>query len=264
MTNGVGTRVLKGGWGFLGALVLGLSGCNAVVAAGVDESDANQIVIALDHANVDGAKEVDPTAEGKFRVLVARDDVAAALAAMRAEELPRAKPAGVLEAMDKGALVPSQTAEHAQFARGTAGEIERTLLAIDGVLTARVLLSLPARDPLRDAPVQKATASVLVEHRGASPPIAVDAIQRLVAGGVPNLAAVDVAVVTVPRPAPPAAREAQLAHVGPIAVARGSQRPLQGVLGALVATVLVLAGITLALYLRLARLRSEAQNPPKA
>jgi type III secretion protein J len=252
------------GVGALGCvLALLLLGCNAVVAAGLDETDANQIVVALDRANVDGQKEVDPTTEGKFRVLVARDDVASALSAMRAEELPRPKPAGVLESMDKGALVPSQAAEHAQLVVGTAGEIERTLLSIDGVLAARVHLSLPARDPLRDTAPTKATASVLVEHRGAAPPITVDAIQRLVAGGVTNLAPADVVVVTVPRPAPPQAREAQLAHVGPIAVARGSQRPLQGMLGALVASVLVFAGITLALYLRLARMRAEAQNPPK-
>lgn len=260
MTNGVRTGAAR-----LLALTFlaSLLGCNAVVAAGVEETDANQIVVALDKANVDGTKEVDPQAEGRFRVLVPRDDVAAALAAMRAEELPRPKPAGVLEAMDKGALVPSQAAEHAQLVAGTAGEIERTLLSIDGVLAARVHLSLPARDPLRDAPPQKATASVLVEHRGAAPPISVEAIQRLVAGGVAGLATGDVAVVTVPRPVPPQAKEAQLAHVGPIAVARGSQRPLQGVLAGLVAGVLVLAGLTLALYLRLARLRSEVQNPPK-
>lgn len=258
MTNGVWTRGL---WCWV--LGLGLAACNAAVAAGLDEGDANRIVVALDKAGVDGSKEVDPQVEGKFRVLVARDDVATALGAMRAEELPRPRPAGVLDAMDKGALVPSQAAEHARLVVGTAGDIERTLLAIDGVLAARVLLSLPEHDPLRDAPPGKATASVFFEFRGSAPPLAEGAIQRLVAGGVAGLAPADVAVVAISRPAQPRATKAELAHVGPIAVARGSQRALQGVLAGLVASALLLAAIILALALRLARLRAEAQNPPK-
>src|SRR5262249_20774794 len=90
-------------WGLLAVL---LCACNVVVAAGLDENDANRIALALEGSNVDTQKEPDPNAEGKFKVSVARDDVPQALAAMHAEELPRPKPAGVLEAMDKGALVP--------------------------------------------------------------------------------------------------------------------------------------------------------------
>lgn len=237
-----------------------LSGCTVVVAAGLDESDANKIALALETSNVDAQKEPDPGVEGKFKVSVARDDVPQALAAMRAEELPRPKPAGVLEAMDKGALVPSQTAEHAQLVRGTAGELERTLLEIDGVLAARVHLNLPEKDPLHDGPTAKATASVLVEHRGATPPIGADAIQRLIAGGVQGLAPADVAVVAVPRTAGPAPKETQLSHVGPISVGKGSARTLQMILGGLVLAVALLAIITLVLYSRLARARAEAQK----
>jgi type III secretion protein J len=243
-----------------GVLALFLCACNVVVAAGLDEGDANKIALALEGSNVDSQKEPDPTVEGKFKVSVARDDVPQALAAMRAEELPRPKPAGVLEAMDKGALVPSQTAEHAQLVRGTAGDLEKTLLAIDGVLAARVHLNLPEKDPLRDTPLSKATASVLVEHRGSTPPITADAVQRLIAGGVQGLAPVDVAVVTVPRTAMPAPKETQLSHVGPIAVGKGSARTLQMLLGGLVLVVALLAIITLVLYSRLARARAEAQT----
>ena len=241
----------------VGVLALFLCACNVVVAAGLDESDANRISLALEGSNVDAQKELDPNVEGKFKVSVSRDDVPQALAAMRAEELPRPKPAGVLEAMDKGALVPSQTAEHAQLVRGTAGEIERTLQGIDGILAARVHLNLPDRDPLRDAPPAKATASVLIEHRGTTPPIGAEAIQRLIAGGVQGLAPVDVAVVMVPRTAMPQPKESQLAHVGPIAVGKGSARTLQMVLGGLVLAVALLAIVTLVLYSRLARARAE-------
>lgn len=247
----------------LAAACAALAGCNVVVAAGLEEGDANRIALALEGANVDPQKEPDPQTEGRFRVSVARDDVPQALAAMRAEELPRPKPAGVLEAMDKGALVPSQTAEHAQLVRGTAGEIERTLLAVDGVLDARVHLNLPEKDPFRDGPPAKATASVLVEHRGTTPPIAPEAVQRLVAGGVGGLAPADVAVVNVPRTAMPQPKETQLAHVGPIVVGKSSARALQLLVGGLVALVAILAVSALMLYSRLARARAEAAAAPK-
>lgn len=237
-----------------------LAACNVTVAAGLDETDANRIALALEGSNVDAQKEPDPQVEGKFRIAVSKDDVPQALAAMRAEELPRPKPSGVLDAMDKGALVPSQAAEHAQLVAGTAGDLERTLLSIDGILEARVHLNLPAADPLRDAPPQKATASVLVEHRGATPPLAPEAIQRLVSGGAPGLQPADVAVVLVSRPSAPQTKGAELAHVGPIAVGKGSAKMLQAVLGGLVLLVALLAIATLVLYSRLARARAEAQQ----
>ena len=241
------------------ALVFAL-GCSVPVANNLDEDDANRIVLALDRANIDSSKEIDPQTEGKERVIVARDDVARALAAMREDELPRPSPKGVLDSMDKGALVPSQAAEHAQYVAGVAGDLERTLESVDGVLGARVHLNLPESDPLRDQPGPKPTASVLVEHRGSTPPIGTDAVQKLVAGGVAGLAPADVSVVMVSRPVAPMRGEAQIAHVGPIAVARGSAHMLQATLGALVLLVALLALVALMLWVRLGRARAETDK----
>lgn len=237
--------------------VLGLAGCAVPVATGLEEGDANRVVVALDQAGIDAAKEADPTTEGRFRVTVPRDDAARALATMADEQLPRPKARGVLDAADRGQLVPSQAAEHAQLVAGLAGELERTLSTIDGVLAARVHLNLPVRDGLRDGPPPKATASVLLEHRGTTPPLAIDAVQRLVAGGAPGLAPADVAVVLIPKGARPAASRPELAHVGPITVARGSMTTLKVSLAGLVVLVLALAATILGLYSRLSRLRSE-------
>ena len=244
------------------AFFLSAMGCAVPVAGGLEEPDANRIVVALDHAKIDSTKEVDPGGEGKLRVTVARDDVPRALQAMQGEGLPRPRPRGVLDTMDKGSLVPSQAQEHAQLVAGLAGDLERTLEGVDGILAARVHLNLPSKDPLRDAPVGKSSASVLLEHRGTTPPLTSDAVQRLVAGGVGGLSPVDVAVVTIPHLAPAHASETELAHVGPIAVARGSLRPLQLALVGLILLVALLAGATLLLYTRLLRARN-AESPPR-
>lgn len=234
-------------------------GCAVPVAATLDEGDANRVVVALDQSGIDASKEPDPAAEGKFRVTVARDDVGRALTTMREEELPRPKTRGVLDAADRGQLVPSQAAEHAQLVAGLAGELEKTLGGIDGVLAARVHLNVPPREPLRDGPVPKATASVLLEHRGTTPPLAPESIQRLVSGGAPGLTPADVAVVFVPRTTRAAAGRTDLAHVGPITVARGSMTTLKIAFASLVAVVLALAAATLALWAKAARLRRERE-----
>jgi type III secretion protein J len=243
--------------------LLALAACTSPVAAGLDEPDANRIVVALDHATIDSTKEIDPGTEGKFRVIVARDDAARALIAMRDEELPRTRPAGVLDAMGKGSLVPSQAAEHAQFVAGVAGDLERTLESIDGVLSARVHLNLPAPDPLREAPPSKASASVLFSYRGSTPPLATESVQRLVAGGVGGLVPADVAVVALSRPSPANGAGTQLAHVGPLAVARGSMRPLQLALAGLILVAALFATMTIVFYSKLTRLRAESESREK-
>jgi len=249
------------------AFVLLATGCAVPVAAALDEPDANRVVVALDQSGIDAAKEADPTTEGKFRVTVSRDDVGRALATMREEELPRVKSKGVLEAASQGQLVPSQQAEHAQIVAGLAGELEKTLGSIDGVLAARVHLVVPTREPFRDGPPAKSTASVLVEHRGSTPPLAPESIQRLVAGGAPGVLAADVAVIFIARPVRANTSRTDLAHVGPITVARGSMTTLKITFVGLVAVVLALAAATLVLWTKIAKLKRDqelaAARPPR-
>jgi type III secretion protein J len=234
-----------------------VSGCAVPIVGAMEDREATQVVVALEHGGIAGAKEEDPTVEGKFRVSVAKDDAAEALSILREEELPRAHPKGVLESMGQGSLVPSQLSEHAAHVIGLAGEIERTLLNVDGVLQARVHLNMPAAEPFRTGPLPKATASVLIEHRGTAPPVTQEALQRLVAGGLPNLAPGDVTVVLVTRPSRALPSGDRLSTVGPFAVSRSSKRMLQGALLGGVLLVLALTLTCLILYTRMARLREK-------
>jgi type III secretion protein J len=243
----------------------GLAACAIPIAGELDDGEANRVFVALDRAGIEATKEPDPSAEGKWRVDVARDDVPRALSALRDEQLPRRATPGVLDAVGKGSLVPSEAAEHAQLAAGLAGDLERSLEGIDGILRARVHLSVPAPSPLGEPSMPHATAGVLIEHRGATPPISADSVQRLVAGGVAGLLPADVSVVMVARSTPPVLGGAgnQLAHVGPIAVARASVRQLEAALAALSAVLVLLSGATLTLYARLNRAReASSQEAP--
>jgi type III secretion protein J len=243
------------------ALCLAAAGCAVPVAGNLDDREANRVFVALDRANIDATKEADPSSEGKWRIDVARDDVPRALATLRDEQLPRPEPASVLDALTKGALVPSEATERAALVAGTAGDLERSLEGVEGVLRARVHLSVPPSDSRLDAigaSPSRGSASVLIEHRGPTPPLSADAIARLVAGGVQGLLPADVSVVMLARGTPSSPPGVTgMGHVGPIAVARTSLRALQAALVALIAVVAVLAASTLVFYSRWARARAE-------
>jgi type III secretion protein J len=239
-----------------GAILFGCA-CTVPLAGGLDDAAANHVVFALDRVNVDATKEVDPTADGRFRVSVARDDVPRALSALADEGLPRSVAPGILDAVGKGSLVPSEATERAQLVAAIAGELERSIEGVVGVVSARVHISEPPPTLARAADPVRGCASVLLQHRGSTPPLSADAVQRIVAGGVAGMLPGDVAVVMIQRSAPPLGAVGGLGHVGPIAVARTSLRNLQAALVVLVALIAGLAAATLALYARLARARAE-------
>lgn len=252
MTRGTKARSLT-----TAALVALLAaGCSTPVASSLDEPEANRVMLALDRAHVAATKELDPAGEGKFRVVVGEEEAARALSALRAEDLPRTRSTSADPA--KGALVPSPSAEQAQLAMATAAELERSLEGVDGVLTARVHLNLPAAELLHDGPRAKSTASVLISHRGTTPPLTDAAVQRLVAGGVNGLATTDVAVVMVGRSPMAPDESGGVARLGPFGVARQSLRPIQLTLAVLLVALAGLAATVAVLGTRLARARAGA------
>jgi type III secretion protein J len=237
------------------ALALSLGACTREVANGLDEASANRGVVALAHAGIDAEKVPDPQAEGHFRIVVARDEATPAISVLAAEELPRAPtPAG-----KESGLMPSPEAERAARVAQTAAQIEHTLASVEGVLDARVHLDVPTVDPLAAAVAPEGktmphpTASVLVRHRGKEPPLSGDEVRKLVAGAVSGMAPGDVSVVFAAVSAPAVAGDRDLAHVGPIAVARSSMNALRGVAAGALALIAVLAVIVLMLAGRLRR-----------
>lgn len=246
MTSRAGLRALP-----LAVASLLTVACSVPVAASLDEGDASEAVVALEKGGVASEKERDPEQEGHYRVVVSRDDAASALRILAAEGLPPRAAPGVLDALGKSSLVPSRLAEHMKVVTGTSGDLERSLRALDGVVSARVHLAVPPRDPLalgEQAPV--ATASVLIRHQGPTPPLAAFDVQRLVAGAVPGLKAENVSVVMSVAPAPGGSPLRELSRLGPLTVTRGSMSPLRGMIAVAVLSNVVLLGCLLMLWAR--------------
>lgn len=250
------------GWGWCILFAGTLVGCTSPVATGLDEHDANEVVSLFARHGIASDKDGDPEHENAYRVSVGRGDSPSALGLLAEAELPRPKPRGLGDFFDGKTLVPTALHERAQMTAGISGDLERTLLAVDGVRVARVHLAMP------DAPIGKegrarVTASVLLEHRGSVPPMTMEAVQRLVAGATNGLSPEDVSVVTLSRPKAPEGSASDVASLGPISVSRGSMRTLQVLLAGAFALALVFAGLFTATYLRLLRANRERRSLPE-
>jgi type III secretion protein J len=228
------------------------SGCaREEVLHGLDEGQANQVLVALAEGGVRGEKRRDEATEGAWRVDVASADAVRAQRLLADRELPRPRPPGFGEVFAKGSIVPTASEERALYLHALSGELARSIEAVDGVLEARVHLALPSEDPLRATPAPPPRASVLVRCRaGAAPRLEAltGGLRLLVAGAVAGLDPGQVAIVVADAPA-----------AAPIA-APARELLLPGALAALSA-VLAAAAAGAALLGRRARRLALATRP---
>lgn len=195
-------------------LALLLAGCGGEpLLHDLAERDANEVLVALDEAGIGAGKERQEGSEGGWTVTVAAGEAARAHRVLAARELPRPRPPGLGEVFGQGGAVPTPVEEHARLLHALAGELARTVEAIDGVVEARVHLGLPAEDPLRPGARAAPRAAVLVKCRPAACPelrALEPGLRALVAGAAEGLEAGSVAVVVTaatdlagpPAPAP--------------------------------------------------------------
>ena len=101
---------------------------------------------------------------------------------------------------------------------------------------------------------------MLLKHRGAASPIDAPAVQRLVAGAVSGLSPEDVAVVLLARPALAPSLDRSLAHLGPIAVTRGSAVYLRAFVALSLLVLVATLGTAVAFWSRARRLREAADE----
>jgi type III secretion protein J len=190
-----------------------LAGCGEEeILHGLPEPQVNEILVVLDEAGISGRKAREDGADGGWTVAVRRGDASHAQRILADRELPRPRPAGFGDVFGRGGMVPTPTEEHALYLHALAGELSRSLEAIDGVVEARVHLGLPPNDPLRPGDPRPPRAAALVKCR----PSACDGvrglergIRDLIAGAADGLDPSSVAVVvaaaaeSVSPPSPP-------------------------------------------------------------
>ncbi len=232
----------------LALVALALAGCGDVdVVQSVSEADAHRAVSALERAGVAARYEATAGAQrsATYRVRVAPSQVARAVATLNDVGLPRSEQPGFAASWGERSLVTSRAEERARAAQAIAGELARTLEGLDGVRSARVHIATRDDADLDGEGAQRhPTASVLVLHASAAPPVEASQVRALVAAAVEGMRPDDVTVVFA-RHAPRSAAHAPMTQVGPIVVAAESASALKMLLGVLFGCVVIL-GVSLA------------------
>ncbi len=157
----------------------------------IDEKDAAEIIQVLDTQGITYKVET-----GSGAIMVPIDDVSEVKLKLAALGLPKSNSLGY-ELLDKDqGFSSSKSVEMVRFQRALEGEIAHTIMAIQSVKSARVLLAIPVQSVfVRDR--KKPSASVIVNlHQGRSLDKGqIESIIHLVASSVPQLEAEQVTVV---------------------------------------------------------------------
>jgi type III secretion protein J len=234
--------------------------CAVPVAVDLDEASANRVARTLDENGIAVEKSEESSGGDRWRIEVSRDDAAHAVSVLADRGLPEDANTGAPTSSGVSALVPSRGAEQARLLAGTAAELERTLSAIDGVLTARVHLAVEHVDPLSDAEPPKPTASVLLRYRGTSPPISENDVRKLVGGAVTGLSPDRIAVVSMVAPDPPATEP--LVVLGPFSTTRSGAAKLRALLAGAAVLNVFLVLCVLSFWARARKLRQKPAALP--
>ncbi len=157
----------------------------------IGESDVAEILEILNKENIKYKVE-----NGSGAIMVPMADVSAIKLKLAAQGLPKSNSMGY-ELLDKDqGFGASKSVETVRFQRALEGEIARTIMSIQNVKAARVLLALPVQSVfVRER--KKPSASVIVNlYQGRSLDKGqVESIIHLVASSVPQLDAEQVTVV---------------------------------------------------------------------
>ena len=144
------------------AATLVLAACSEQELYGqLSERQANEMVAVLRSAGIAAEKT---SHEGKFSVTTSRSDFSQAVRTLNAQGYPRESFDTMGKVFKREGFVSSPLEERARLMHAMSQEIANTIANIDGVVTARVHLVMPERNPLVDRP-QPAAASVFIKHR---------------------------------------------------------------------------------------------------
>lgn len=163
---------------FLFSLLIILSSCESrrTIVNGLDEKEANEIIVFLSTRGIDVTKSKSTEGGGGgggsktslWDITVDEEQATEAMSLLNQNGLPRRRGQNLLSIFANVGLVPSALQDKIRYEAGLAEQIASTIRQIDGVLNAEVQLSFPQEDPLNPnaEKKQKITASVYVKHSG--------------------------------------------------------------------------------------------------
>lgn len=148
------------------ALLL-LAGCSIELQHDLSEQDANDIYVLLNENGISATKtRAEGGQEPVFIISVAKGDATQAAKLLREHALPRPHKEGLSIFKRIKGMVPTQSEERGILLEALGGEVANVFNAVDGVLMAEAIISLPQVTDLTQ-PDQKPlpAASVFIKYR---------------------------------------------------------------------------------------------------
>ena len=172
-----------------------LAACRIDLYSGLDETESNRMVAALASGHIE-AEKVN-AGESGWQLRIEERDMPAALEILRQQGLPAERHTSLGAVFQKQGLVATPAEERVRYIFGLSEELSKTLEQIDGVVSARVHVVIPANDPLTEK-VKPSSAAVFIKHQpGTDLQLLVPAVKELVAHSVEGLTYDQVALTLV-------------------------------------------------------------------
>jgi len=233
------------------ALATLLAGCGRQVElmGAMPETEANEVMAALQNAGIDAAKK--PGKDGMVGLSIDAGELGRAVDLLRAKGLPQQRHAGMGQVFRKEGLISSPMEERARYLYALSQELGATLSQIDGVVLARVHVVLPERAAAGESTGTPSSAAVFIKHQdGYNLDVLQPQIRRLVNNAIPGLTPEKISIVLFSAEPP---RKAVAAPTAPPPTA------LIATLVALLVTVLAGAGYGLWRWLGTRRNDTQAE-----
>lgn len=146
-------------------------------------------------AELDKMKTPYTLGEGGTAILVPRDLVYKTRLALMGKDVPLHGAVG-FEVFNNADFGMTEFVQKVNYLRAIQGELTRTILAIDGIQSARVHLAIPDQGLFKKATTKpKASVTLSMKQGQTISPAQVAGIQRLVAASVPDIVSGDVTVL---------------------------------------------------------------------
>ena len=179
------------------APLLLLSACSSQnLYTNLSEAQANDMVAVLLDAGIDANKA--PGEKEQWQVTVSQNQFARAVEVLKSNGFPRKDYDTLGSIFKKEGFASSPLEERARLNYGMSQELSHSIRDIDGVIEARVHLTMPEPDPLSKE-VKPASASVFVKYRpGFNLQSETGSIKSLVTNAVEGLTYDRVSVIMTP------------------------------------------------------------------
>lgn len=169
-----------------------LSACKEELYSELSQREANEMIAVLDQNGISAHRTVGNAKT--FTIAVESRDFARSVVALRQAGLPGERFRSISDVFPGDGLVMSPFEQQARMSFALNQELMRTISGIDGVVTCRVHIAIPAAD-FRLVGTQKPSASIVVRHLSTLDIVEVASkIRNIVGNAVPGLESKMVAI----------------------------------------------------------------------